>query len=815
MIVLISDLDMQGSGYMNIAIGLAKQLSERDRKVTILGFGYKGDEHNWPFQLLPVPTHEAWNMTPGMMQNLLVLGATNQIEPPEAIIVALDIPHHMRGLQIPRAVEGRARIPYVGIFPVESGPLSNSWASIIQPMDSALVISKYGLKMMQDAKLTNGTYLPVGMDAEAWRSVTVDERKELRRSLGLTDDDFVVLTVADNQERKNLSAAARGISIAKSKGVPVKWLLVTRVNSQVGWNIPDLANKYGLADSIQPFERGLPHSKLWILHAVSDAFLLTSKAEGLAQLPGSTVWTTAGATPIQDVRVGDEVWSHRGKAKVSKATRVDYAGDVCLIEPSLGLEPLRLTPEHPLLLARKQGGGFSLLGWTPADEVQAGDYIAWPTISEGQVPELRLSEHVEVLVEEGAVCLAGKNRVDGPTFPHSRSARHEDPVEVDEDLMEILGFYAAEGCAAPSGPLFCFDDREVDLHQRVASAMLRKFGVTAKASVRERHRLTMTYNDRLVGRFLSSLCGGRQSERHLPDWALDLPAPLAWRLLECMWLGDGSVSTRNQLVARYSTVSGSLAQQVQFLLLRLGVGAALKTGDHKRGDYEVAIYRPDWPLVPFLRDLYRPASKKEITKTKAVPGYRLIRIRSVGRVAYSGMVHHLEVAGDESYLSGAGILHNCMPILEAMSVGTPVAATYCTAIMEHLFEDLEKKKGQRGFPIEVEYVHVDPWGNSDRSYASPESIGKTLLFLHREMKGGQYSKRVCEITERAKAYARSRTWQEAGDVLDNELRRAISRVRASTSSASVTGVIQPPTVPQQVPMLVRPEMLGGKHEQAE
>lgn len=438
MIVLISDLDMQGSGYMNIAIGLAKQLTERDRKVTILGFGYKGDEHNWPFQLLPVPTHEAWNMTPGMMQNLLVLGATNQIEPPEAIIVALDIPHHLRGLQIPRAVEGRARIPYIGIFPVESGPLSNSWASIIQPMDSALVISKYGLKMMQDAKLTNGTYLPVGLDAEAWRSVTVDERKELRKSLWLTDDDFVVLTVADNQERKNLSAAARGISIAKSKGVPVKWLLVTRVNSQVGWNIPDLANKYGLADSIQPFERGLPHNRLWVLHAVADAFLLTSKAEGL-----------------------------------------------------------------------------------------------------------------------------------------------------------------------------------------------------------------------------------------------------------------------------------------------------------------------------------------------------------------------------------------CMPILEAMSVGTPVVATYCTAIMEHIYEDLEKKKGQRGFPIEVEYVHVDPWGNSDRSYASPTSIGKTLLFLHREMKGGRYSKRVCEITERAKAYARSRMWQEAGDVLDNELRRAISRVRASTNPASISGIIQPPTVPQEVPMLVRPEMLGGKHEQAE
>jgi len=439
MIVLISDLDMQGSGYMNIAIGLAKQLTERGRNVTILGFGYKGDEHDWPFRLIPVVTHEAWNITPAMMQNLLVLGATGQTEPIDAVVMALDIPHHIRGLRLPRKVEGRPPVPYVGIFPVESGPLSNSWASIIQPMDSALVISNYGLRMMRDAKLTNGLYLPVGMDSDAWRSVTTAERAELRRSLGLSPDDFVVLTVADNQERKNLSAAAKGVSIARSKGVPAKWLLVTRVGSHVGWNIPDLADKYGLSDAIQPFERGLPHGKLWILHAVADAFLLTSKAEGL-----------------------------------------------------------------------------------------------------------------------------------------------------------------------------------------------------------------------------------------------------------------------------------------------------------------------------------------------------------------------------------------CMPILEAMSVGTPVVATYCTAIIEHLYEDPEKKKGQRGFPIEVEYVHCDPWGNSDRSYASGESVAKNLLFLYKEQKDGIYSRRVCEITDRAKAYARARTWDTCGAVLDSELRRVIAKSKMGPTPGDVSGVIQPPTVPQHVPILIRPEMAGtagGSDEQ--
>lgn len=272
MIIFISDLDLRGSGYMNIAIGLCNELSDRGRNLYVLGLGYKGDPHNWPFSINPVPSANAFQTLHAMLQNLQHLSNAGEFPDIEAIIVALDLPLQQRLLDFPHG-----DIPYIGIFPVESGPLCPTWASWIARMDERLVISKYGLQQMKDAGLY-GTYLPIGIDRTAWRRPDPEERRSLRDALGFSDEDFVVLTVADNQERKNLSAAAEMIRRASDK-MPIQWQLVTRQESPVGWRLTD--PPFDLGGRMTIYERGLTFEKLWMLYAVSDAFLLTSKAEGL------------------------------------------------------------------------------------------------------------------------------------------------------------------------------------------------------------------------------------------------------------------------------------------------------------------------------------------------------------------------------------------------------------------------------------------------------------------------------------------------------------------------------------------------------
>lgn len=115
-----------------------------------------------------------------------------------------------------------------------------------------------------------------------WHPATSDEKKQLRSGLGIADDEFVILTVADNQERKNLWAGMESVRLLKEQtDRKVRYILVTRPDSPVGWKLNDLAMEMGLTKNMMLFNRGLPTQDLWGLYVVADIYLQPSKAEGL------------------------------------------------------------------------------------------------------------------------------------------------------------------------------------------------------------------------------------------------------------------------------------------------------------------------------------------------------------------------------------------------------------------------------------------------------------------------------------------------------------------------------------------------------
>lgn len=302
MIIVISDFDLTGSGYLNIVIALCNELAHRGYNIKALGMGYNGAEHYWDFSIIPIPHHEAFGVMPVMFHNLQQLAQAGQVEEIEAIIVALDIPMQERLLAMQRG-----DIPYVGIFPVESGPLCMSWANIISTFDERLVISKFGLRQMEKVGVP-GIHFPVGLDTESWRPPTEGEREKFRESMSYTDDEFVILTVADNQERKNLSIGAEIIRDLINDGCNVKWNLVTRKGSPVGWKLDDLFLEYGIMDHVAIYERGMPHDRLWVLHVAADAFLLTSKAEGLCMPVLEAMATKTPVIATECTAIPEHLW---------------------------------------------------------------------------------------------------------------------------------------------------------------------------------------------------------------------------------------------------------------------------------------------------------------------------------------------------------------------------------------------------------------------------------------------------------------------------------------------------------------------------
>lgn len=282
-ILAITDMDSVGSGYKSICVPLFTGMANLGYEIKVAGLMYRGDEHNHPFSIIPAATVEDGV---GMCSNLI------QLWHPDVVIVALDLPLQARLFnelshllkRTPPELELGLTLPrkYIAITPLENGPLTMSWAAPLFNMDAVFFISELGKQEALKSGVHRAEHLLVGIDLQAWHPATPEEKKQLRDGLGIPQDAFVVLTVADNQERKNLWAAMKAISLLKKEiERPIKFILVTREQSPFGWKLRDLAVTLDINQEYTPFERGIPQKDLWGLYAVSDVYLQPSKAEGL------------------------------------------------------------------------------------------------------------------------------------------------------------------------------------------------------------------------------------------------------------------------------------------------------------------------------------------------------------------------------------------------------------------------------------------------------------------------------------------------------------------------------------------------------
>ena len=268
-IVIISDMDATGSGYASITTALGSRLANLGHEVKIIGLTYNGEEHHHKFSLFPCA---GINDAFAMLNNMKVLFN------PDVVIVLTDIPNHEPVIKFVKTLQ----IPYICITPMENGPLCATWATILSQADKCYVMSEFAVEECEKMGV-KAEHLTIGIDTDSWKPPTPEEKQKLRESYGIKDE-FVILTVADNQERKNLWGALSSLEIFKQNFTNFKYWLVTRENQFVGYRLRDLASNCGVLKELTIFERGMPFKMLWGLFAAADVFLLTSKAEG-AGLP--------------------------------------------------------------------------------------------------------------------------------------------------------------------------------------------------------------------------------------------------------------------------------------------------------------------------------------------------------------------------------------------------------------------------------------------------------------------------------------------------------------------------------------------------
>ncbi len=379
-------------------------------------------------------------------------------------------------------------------------------------------------------------------------------------------------------------------------------------------------------------------------------------------LPDTNVITNPDVKTIQNVSRGERVFSHDSRYHaVERIFRVTYPKTL-LVRLKNYLGTVTLTEDHLVYGKRiPAGNGFHRhryrkgipSAWHHAGELSVGDISSYPIPTEVRaVKPLQFSS------------VRGRWDFKSRAIPAT--------VPITKELLELFGYFLAEGYTKSTQFGFIFSNRERHLADRVALLTKDIFGL--ESSIRERpenHRIDVdVYNVHLAHAF-RRMFGDSAVRKNIPEEFLFADPELQRGLLKGIWLGDGYFSrVRRQPRAGYATVSQKLFSQIVFLLLRQHIIPSTFREQAKkvRGVHHQAAYRIHVGDMASLEKLagilglsfLRDPSKRHEVRAWFEENILYLPVKGIERVPFvGGKLMNFEVAGSHTYATDAFLVHNC------------------------------------------------------------------------------------------------------------------------------------------------------------
>ncbi|MCC6049120.1 MAG: hypothetical protein LM580_00335 [Thermofilum sp.] len=368
--------------------------------------------------------------------------------------------------------------------------------------------------------------------------------------------------------------------------------------------------------------------------------------------------------PIETYRIGDATLYG---GRVLETFARPYRGDLVVIK-GLGLLPIKVTPEHPVLVVEgeirwryyRRGGKtvathervFSEPFFVEAEGVQPapvrstargyvfrrrGHYLVVPRLrGEYDIREVDLSKYYKCY---SVVPRRVRERL-GERIPR---------LILDEDTAWMIGFYVGDGSVFENRKGGCVRFYPASgEHVARLVRVIERYGGRPMVYKYGNSYMVVWYNT-AVKRFLAEHFGDRAYNRHIPDFVLLHKDERVLRAFLQGYLdADGHrYGSRGQ---RYEavTVSKVLALQLQLLCFRLGYVCSITPKSEPQAGYTGEAYRL---TIELERDEKR-------AKIRFAGDYVLVPVVEVSREPYEGHVYNLETERNV-YLVSNAIVHNC------------------------------------------------------------------------------------------------------------------------------------------------------------
>ncbi|MHA1396013.1 MAG: hypothetical protein ACTSRZ_21120, partial [Promethearchaeota archaeon] len=309
---------------------------------------------------------------------------------------------------------------------------------------------------------------------------------------------------------------------------------------------------------------------------------------------------------IKDVQVGDFVLTHSNRyRKVKRVSRRKYKGKLIKIKTIGNRKDIICTPEHRIRICNDGVHNE----WVEARQLTLRDRVTFPRI------------------------LRKKQKV------------------ISEDLVTLLAWYIAEGSCGKNAIQYTFHKDEIEYHNQILNSAERlNINYTISDNI-SNHTKTICLNNTELMQLLVKNCGSNAGNKKIP---FDLIAGYENKVYEILINGDGYRKKTNDM---YSTVSKTLAYQMQLLAHQLGYGAGILI---RKEQNSIIQGRKVNCQTSYNINIYKKEQKRNNYGYYRKHKYNItVPIKSIDYIDYDGYVYNIEVMYDNSYTANGRVVHNC------------------------------------------------------------------------------------------------------------------------------------------------------------
>jgi GT2 family glycosyltransferase/intein/homing endonuclease len=445
----------------------------------------------------------------------------------------------------------------------------------------------------------------------------------------------------------------------------------------------------------------------------------TDFEETFCCLPGSMISTNSGQRKIENVMVGDKVFTHKNRLKpVTKLFKRKIDENICNIKVTGLKDRLFVTGNHPILsikrenifcwkkygtVCTKRGNRCNYADvinsgvcknfnrpysptWNNADILKKGDFVLYPKNIKKTKPG-NFSEYLPPFYDfyNGLIF-----RRDRPSTIKKSAIKD---FIVNEEFLEVCGWYVAEGCSGRSVHFSLGDDEK---HESLyMKKVLESLGRHVKIyDIPEESSKHVTISSLTLSEFFSHNFGKTARDKKIPQWIKNLDTNYLKYFIRGLINGDGSYSTRNRMV--FASSSEQLVIDLFDVLVKIGYIPSMTNYKNRniinvRKNGKHTIVQGKDRILPMVRLECLTNQNKNASissflgiELKESRGrfrfleddrYVYLQISELKKEPYLGFVYNFSVDQDNSYVVNNVIVHNCITAIECQRAGVPVLAS--------------------------------------------------------------------------------------------------------------------------------------------